>query len=422
MIRSRSIPTNVSRKVHPRIRWHRRALAVALMMCGALWSAGCGRNEPLAPDLKSDVAPMRAAPSEFRDPSPGEQLHFTGSLGPGALYTVDKPANWNGGLVVWTHGYTLPTDPVHVPDLGPLLPFFLSQGYAVAVSSFSKNGYAVAEGVRQTHQLGQVFSSLVARPERTFIVGVSLGGIIGLNLIEKYDRHYDGALLVSGIVGGSDDEVRYIGDVWVLFDQFFPGNLPPLFGPRPGPFPQGQLFAIITNPANAQTFQLFLAFARARGLSFVSGPEAVEATLTALGFGWMGAHDLFDRTHGHVLYDNSDTVYPAPGVPQAIVDAVNAQVDRLKSTPDARAFLNRSYEPDGDLHVPVITLHDQRDPLVPFFHEQMLNGTVTAAGKSDLLRQYNQATFGHVSATLRGQIPARFLELVSWANSLTPAP
>jgi len=420
MIRSWFVQTKAFAEVPPRIRSrHHGALAITLVMFAALSAAGCSRNQPLAPDLKSDAGPTRAASTAFRDPSPGQPLHFSGSLGPGALYTVDKPANWNGGLVIWTHGYTLPTDPVHVPDLGPLLPFFQSQGFAVAVSSFSENGYAVAEGVRQTHQLGQVFTSLVAKPEKTFIVGVSLGGIIGLNLLEQYDRHYDGALLVGGIVGGSDDEVRYVGDVWVLFDQAFPeANLPPLFGPRPGPFPQAQLFGIITNPANAQRFQLFLGLARARGLTFASGPEAVEATLTCLGFGWMGALDLFDRTHGHVLYDNSETVYSAPGVPQAILDAVNAQVDRYSSTPSAQAFLNRNYEPDGDLHIPVITLHDQRDPLVPFFHEQLLHDSVAGAGQSDLLRQYNQATFGHVSPSLRGQIPARFIELVSWANSL----
>ena len=70
---------------------------------------------------------------QFRDPAPNEAQHFTGELGPGALYTVDKPANWNGGLVIWAHGYSVPTDPIHVPNLGPLLPFFLSSTVVPAV-------------------------------------------------------------------------------------------------------------------------------------------------------------------------------------------------------------------------------------------------------------------------------------------------
>ena len=102
--------------------------------------------------------------------------------------------------------------------------------------------------------------------------------------------------------------------------------------------------------------------------------------------------------------------------------ARNAGVDRLQSTADAKAFLKRNYEPDGDLHIPVITMHDQRDPLVPFFHEQRLHDAVAAAGQLDMLRQYNFASFGHASSTVQGQIPAKFLELVAWANSLSPTP
>jgi pimeloyl-ACP methyl ester carboxylesterase len=349
-------------------------------------------------------------------------LHLTGTLGPDAQYVIDKPANWNGMLVVWAHGYTAPDDPIQLPNFGALGQFLLSQGFALAASSFSENGYAVAEGSRQTHQLAMVFSDLVAEPDRTFLVGVSLGSIIGLKILETHSHTYDGALLVATIGGGSDDEVRYLADVWVLFDKFFPdASLPPLFGERPGPYPQAQLVGLVTHPDNAQRFQLFLAFARERGLPFASGPEAVQATLTALGFAWIGALDFLDRTHGHVLIDNSETVYTAPGVPQPIVDDVNATVDRLTSTLDAEAYLRNYYEPDGDLRIPVITLHDQRDPLVPIFHEDLYQ-KVQSKGKSEFLRQYSVDAFGHVSPTLQGQIPGRFLELVTWANSLAATP
>jgi len=396
-------------------------VSIVLVSLGVFGAAGCGRNQPLSPQVASGAAPVRVE-SMALGKTPAGPLHLTGVLGPGALYVIDKPANWNGGLVVWAHGYTPDFQPVATPNLGPLLPFFLSQGFAVAASSYSENGYAVAEGARQTHQLGQVFTGLVGKPDRTYLVGVSLGGIIGLRLLEKYDDSYDGALLVSGVVGGSDDEVRYLGDIWVLFDQFFPGVLPPLFGPRPGPFPQAQILGILTDPGNAPTVQILLAFARERGLTFATGAEAVEATLTSLGFGWIGALDFLDRTHGHVLYDNSGTIYLAPGVPQSIVDQVNAQVDRLTSTQDARTFLRHYYEPDGDLQMPVITLHDQRDPLVPFLHEPLFHDAVESAGQLSRLRQYNTNSFGHVSPTVQGQIPAKFLELVGWVDSLEPTP
>lgn len=423
MLRSKSILAHACPGVrHRTSRVLVRLGTVVLLALGVFGVAGCGRNQPLSPELASVASPLRSQSVAFLDPAPGQPLHVTGKIGPGALYVIDKPANWNGGLVVWAHGYTVPSDPVAPPNLGALLQFFLSQGFAVAASSYSENGYAVAEAVRQTHQLNGLFAELVAEPDRTYLVGASLGGIINLKLLEKYDRQYDGALLVSGVVGGSDDEVRYLGDVWVLFDKFFPGVLPPLFGERPGPFPQAQIIGIVTDPANGQAFQLFLAFARERGLPFTNGQQAVTATLTALGFTWIGGLDFLDRTHGHELYDNEGTTYTAGGVPQPVVDDVNATVDRLTSTPDAKRFLRSHYEPDGDLAIPVITLHDQLDPLVPIFHERLLHDRVASAGKLSLLRQYDTASFGHVSSTVQGQIPGKFLELVGWVNSLAATP
>lgn len=411
----------ITRNGMRRNRASRQCLLLFILTLGVAGATGCHRKQPLAPETSSLSHAARSSRSAAVDPAPGQLLHLTGELGPGALYVIDKPANWNGSLVLWAHGYTLPTDPIQAPELGSLLPFFLARGYAVARSSYSENGYAVAEGVRQTFQLGQVFSGQVSAPDHTYLIGVSLGGIIALKLIEKYHHHYDGALLVSGVVGGSDDEVRYLSDVWVLFDKFFPSVLPPLFGERPGPFPAAQIVGKVTHPESAQAFRLFLAFARERGLPFANSTEAVQATLTAVGFAWMGAADFLDRTHQHVLADNSATIYTAPGVPQAIVDDVNATVDRLTATPDAEAYLRNYHEPDGNIQIPVITVHDRRDPLVPFFHEQLFHAAVATNGRTHLLRQYDADAFGHVSSTVQGQIPARFLELVSWVNPVAVA-
>ena len=423
MLRSSSVPALPSPGISLRASASPpRLLSIVLLALCVAGAAGCGRNQPLSPELGSSATPMRTAGVAYVDPTPGVPLHLIGMLGPGAQYVIDKPASWNGMLIVWAHGYIAPDDPIQVPNLGALGQFFLSQGFALAASSFSENGYAVAEGSRQTHQLAMLFSDLVAEPDRRFLVGVSLGSIISLKILETLSHTYDGALLVSTLGGGSDDEVRYLADVWVLFDKFFPdASLPPLFGERPGPFPQAQLVGLITDPDNAQRFQLFLAFARERSLPFASGPEAVQATLTALGFAWIGALDFLDRTHGHVLVDNSETVYTAPGVPQPIVDDVNATVDRFTSTLDAEAYLRKYYEPDGDPQIPVITLHDERDPLVPIFHEDLYRILVQLHDPG-LLRQYSVDAFGHVSPTLQGQIPSRFLELVTWVNLLAATP
>ena len=84
----------------------------------------------------------------------------------------------------------------------------------------------MAEGARQSHQLIGLFTDHFSEPNCTLLLGVSLGGIIGLELTEKYGKQIDGSLLVSGVTGGSRAEISYIGDVRVLWDYFYPGTIP----------------------------------------------------------------------------------------------------------------------------------------------------------------------------------------------------
>ncbi|HET8645519.1 MAG TPA: hypothetical protein VFO85_08540, partial [Vicinamibacteria bacterium] len=59
-----------------------------------------------------------------------------------AYYRIVKPDAWNGGLVIWNHGFTL-SPPGPVTDMGPLATLQLAQGYAVAASSYRLRGWAV---------------------------------------------------------------------------------------------------------------------------------------------------------------------------------------------------------------------------------------------------------------------------------------
>src|SRR4029077_3317205 len=132
---------------------------------------------PLAPD--ASLAASGGTHAALAETSAGEAQRADGVVGRGASYLRDRPANWNGDLVVYAHGYTNPAAAVALPNIAPLEQGLLAQGYGVAYSSFSENGYAVAEAVRQTHQLRGLFASRFGQPRRTFLIGVSLGGIIG---------------------------------------------------------------------------------------------------------------------------------------------------------------------------------------------------------------------------------------------------
>src|SRR2546422_459761 len=67
---------------------------------------------------------------------------LVGTAQGGAFFKIVVPTAWNGDLVIWNHGFSLsPVGPV--ADLGPLSALQLSEGYAVAASSYQQIGWAL---------------------------------------------------------------------------------------------------------------------------------------------------------------------------------------------------------------------------------------------------------------------------------------
>ena len=161
-------------------------------------------------------------------------------------------------------------------------------------------------------------------------------------------------------------------------------------------------------------------------IPFDTPEHFVESFVSAIGFNFRGFHDVFDRTHNHDPFDNSATVYTSssPLVPGFVLGAINATVDRFESTPDAEKYLMKYYQPTGDIEIPVLTLHNLLDPVVPILHETMYEQIVASAGKSDLLvqRTITSPAYGHCNFEVATMVQA-FLDLVNWAeNGVTPSP
>ena len=72
----------------------------------------------------------------------------------------------------------------------------------------------------------------------------------------------------------------------------------------------------------------------------------------------------------------------------------------------------------GDLEVPVITVHNRWDYLVPYRHEAAFAQIVTEAGASDMLLQRTVMDFGHcANAPFRTAVVQSVLDLVGWATT-----
>ncbi len=357
----------------------------------------------------------------FGLPAAAQSPSFTaidGTIGPGAQYEIVMPTEqWNGELVVFIHGIVAPEKPVALFVPGSLRDTVIGQGFAMIYSSFSENGYAVKDGMQRTHQLRGIFTSKVRRPERVYLVGQSLGGLIAVMLAESFPGQYDGALSLGGLLGGGAAEARYMADARVLFDYFFPGVIPGTgFYIPPGIdfSPGGPTFTAVYT-ALIQGFAppyKTLQFASTAKLPGNGAAELVTSGMSVAGFAVTYGNNLMDLTNGHMPYDNTKTVYSG----SADDVALNAGVARYASDPSAVNYMEHYYTPTGDLHIPVITLHATRDPIVPIFHEPMYAAAVAKAGASQYLLQRTVVAFGHTGLS-DDDVAAAFSALVDWVRT-----
>jgi hypothetical protein len=105
-----------------------------------------------------------------------------------------------------------------------------------------------------------------------------------------------------------------------------------------------------------------------------------------------------DYAHQLAISANAPEVsalYAAAGLDLgADLRALNAGA-RVKADPNAVAYLDRFISFDGNLQVPVLTMHTSGDGLVIAQDESAYDDVVRAAGKHDLLRQLIVHRAGH---------------------------
>jgi len=219
---------------------------------------------------------------------------------------------------------------------------------------------------------------------------------------------------VCGIVGGSTEEIQYIGDVRVLFDALYPGVLagdlehPPVITDINAQVVLPVVGAVTANPQGLGIIQLL---AR-HPLAGNNGQELVTSLVTVLGFSMRGGGDLFARAGSESFFDNAGWRYTSPALPAALVADINTRVARYTRTHEAAEFLERWGEPSRRLRIPMLTLHTTRDPVVPLFHEDLL--AQVASGPNLIQRRIER--YGHTPFSA-GELMPHFNDLVNFARS-----
>jgi pimeloyl-ACP methyl ester carboxylesterase len=348
-----------------------------------------------------------------------------GRFGPGALYRLVRPTDWNGDLVLYAHGDVSSDDAVVLPpEAATIVGLLVPQGFAVAFSSFSENGWAVKDGAQRTHQLLGIFTSKFGQPARVYITGASMGGLIAIKLAETYPGAFVGALPACAVSGGTRRQFDYPANVRALFDFFYPGVLPG--SATDVPLGTDITLGIVAPAVAAMTLDSTGAAAIAAidqtPVPFAAPAELIQSIATALADHALGLPQMLARTHGHPYFDNRGTQYSSGSLSAELVFAINAGIQRFDASSSALAYLEHYYEPSGDLRIPMLMLSDARDPVVPGFNQTAYRDAVATAGDPSLLVERQIPAYGHCTFT-PAQLGTAFTDLVLWVQfGIVPTP
>ena len=127
----------------------------------------------------------------------------TGLTSDGAPYAMMVPANFNGMVALYSHGYRYNIDiPVGIPIVGgykitntpepipggnpTVANYFLGQGMAVMGSGFARQGWNLDSAIATNVELIDTFKKKFTTTTKVVAWGSSLGGIITQTLAEKH--------------------------------------------------------------------------------------------------------------------------------------------------------------------------------------------------------------------------------------------
>ena len=97
-----------------------------------------------------------------------EPVVLTGTLTSGATFEARVPADWNGILVLYSHGFRGPgPNPAWDANNQPTFTALAEHGYAVAASSYSTTGWPLGTAVADELETFQRFRSEYQTPRRT---------------------------------------------------------------------------------------------------------------------------------------------------------------------------------------------------------------------------------------------------------------
>ena len=156
----------------------------------------------------------------------------------GAPYAMQVPANFNGTVALYSHGYRYNVDiPSAIPLIGgykvtntpepvpggnaAVAQYFFSQGVAIVGSGFARQGWNPDSAIKTNVELIGTFKKQFPKTNKVVAWGASLGGVITQGLAEKYPNLIDAAAplcMADNIAPQLTMAGDFLWGVKVLFD------------------------------------------------------------------------------------------------------------------------------------------------------------------------------------------------------------
>ena len=395
----------------------RRALAVLAAIALGACSPSSGSTAKASPSF-----------------SPSAPTVLTGSLGK-AAYSIEVPVGWNGTLFLYSHGYVAPggANQASAAPTPEATTWLLDHQYAIAGSAYSSTGWAIEDALTDQVALLDFFGRQVGKPQRVIAWGLSLGGIITAGLIHVYPDRFAGAIPICGVLSGGVASWNTGLDSAYAFRTLLARQTALQIAGISDPISNLQIAVDAFNqakgtPAGDARLALVAALADLPGWFDPTKPEppttdykarvaAQESWESRVDFAFEFRYraELEQRAGGNpswntgVDYHHQLSISADAAEVKALYRAagLNLETDlraleagpRVTADPAAVAYLARNISFDGNLSVPVLTMHTTGDGLVIPQNESAYAAVVGAAGKEDLLRQTFVHRAGHCAFT-----------------------
>lgn len=336
--------------------------------------------------LLAACAPANLREAAAADPraEAGQAVVETGEL-QGAAYRIDLPARWNGELVVNAHGYETAGSARELP-----LPFpsgmepLLAQGYAVAASGYSRQGWAIPEAIADTERLRAHFVVRHGAPKRTWLVGWSMGGLVALASAERYPQAWDGVVAMCGVTVSSETMFSRgaLGPL-AAFDAMFPGTLPQAA--------EGLADASLPAAADGDAIEAALAGNEDRATALAKRFGIPRSELAgSLWLYYLALRELAQRADGFPV----DSVAGAEGV-DGDEAVLRTRIRRYQAAPAALAYVRTTGALTGEAKVPVVLQPNALDPVVPAPFSSAYLALATRKGRGSQVRVLPPVGQGH---------------------------